>query len=62
MRKIVAFFGLSLGAGSIALLSRPCFGGSLSVDVGGSSSGSMGKEMVLGGGRKTFSEVVGKRG
>lgn len=62
MRKVVAFFGFSFGVGSIALLSRHRFGGSLSVEVGGSSSGSMGKEMVLRGVRKTFSEVVGKTG
>jgi hypothetical protein len=31
-------------------------------EAGGSSLGSMGKEFMLGGSKKTFSEVVGKMG
>jgi hypothetical protein len=58
----VAFIGSSLNAGSIDLYLRCRFGGLPSVEAGGSSSGSMGKKMVLGGGKKTFLEVVGKTG
>lgn len=60
--KVVAFFDSSLSMGSNSLLLCQHSGGSLSVDVGGSSSVSMGKELVLGGGINFFSEVVGRMG
>lgn len=59
MRKVVAFFGFSLGAGSIALLPRHLFGGSPSFEAGGSWGR---KEMMLGGGSKTFQRWWERRG
>ena len=40
--KVVAFFG-----SSPEVVMRRCSGGLLSIEAGGSSSGSMGKELVL---------------
>jgi hypothetical protein len=57
MRKVVALFGSSLGA-----VPRHCSSGSPSAEVGGSSSGTMDKALVLGGGNKSFAEVVSKPG
>jgi hypothetical protein len=58
----VAFFDSSLGMGSSVLFSSQPTGGSQSVGVRGSSSVSMGKELVVGGGRRTYMDVLGRTG
>lgn len=61
LRKVVAFFEFSLSTGSRVLFPCQPAGGSKSTDVGGSFSVSMGKELMLGGG-KTYAEVLGRVG
>lgn len=58
----MAFFDSSLGTGSSVLISSQPTGGSQLVGVGGPSSVSMGKELVFGGGRRTYMDVLGRTG
>lgn len=60
MRYVVFFFGLPIGIGSGILPSCQPINGSQSTTLGGPSPVSMGKEMMKGDGRKTFTEVVAR--
>lgn len=61
MRKVVAFFWSSFDTGSNTLFLRIHSRGSPLVETGGTTSASMGKELVVGS-KRTFPEGVGKTG
>lgn len=60
--KVVAIFEPFHGKGSRGVSTRKPTGGSQSTNMGGSSSVSMGKVLMIGGGRKTYAEVLGREG
>lgn len=60
--KVVVIFEPFHGKGSRGVSTRKPTGGSQSTDMGGSSSVSMGKVLMIGGGRKTYVEVLGREG